>query len=84
MAWDEVLAATEKMYVDLAEQEEILFELLVSCRLRHQTGPPQLLGMPPAPTVIERTLWLPWLGQGSSWLWADYFGGTLTEEGDDG
>lgn len=55
------------------ELGEIGLELLVNCRLRKQIGPPQLKGLPAAPTVIQNTLWLPWLSGSATWMLADLF-----------
>lgn len=73
MAWDEVLAAHEQVHDDLVEMEGVLFELLMNCRVRKQQGPPELANMPPAPTVIQQTLWIPWVTGSATWMLADLF-----------
>jgi hypothetical protein len=67
----------------LMELEEIGFELLANCRLRKQIGPPQLRGLPSAPTVIENTHWIPWMGQGGGAWWLEYRGGNDAEDYED-
>lgn len=82
MTMDEVLAHGEQHYADLAELEAITFDLLANCKLRKQLGPASVGNLPPAPTVIEQTLWLPWLAQRSGWIFGEYYGGELLKDED--
>lgn len=85
---DEVFARAEDRHERLRELGEIGYELLVNCRLRKQIGPAQLNGLPPAPTVIATTLWIPWVGGSPTWMLADLFGsgqgGNYTPQGTGG
>ena len=71
---DEVFERAEDRQKRLMELEAIGFELLMNCRVRKQIGPPQLRGLPAATTVIENTLWIPWVSGSATWMIADLFG----------
>ena len=70
---DEVFERSKDRQARLMELEEIGFELLMNCRVRKQIGPPRLRGLPSAPTVIENTLWIPWVSGSATWMLADLF-----------
>lgn len=70
---NEVFEASRERRKRAGELEEIGFELLMNCRVRKQIGPPQLRGLPAATTVIENTLWIPWVSGSATWMLADLF-----------
>jgi hypothetical protein len=67
----EVLANLHAQGDNLTDLFFIILELLENCRLRHQLGPVE--GLTPAPTVIQNTLWIPWIGGSGTYMLADLF-----------
>ena len=85
---EEALTRAYAHEADLAELQGIMIDLLAICRLRRQTGPPRLEGMPTAPTVIDSLLWIPWVGGSGTYMISGLFGsgqgGSFTPQGTDG
>lgn len=84
----EVLANLRDQEGNLIELLGIVLEMLDNCRTRKHLGPADFSNMPPAPTVIQQTLWLPWLGGSGTYMISGLFGsgqgGNYTPQSGDG